>query len=426
MAQGSKNTFVKKQERVIAALDVGTSKVCCFIARVGVDGSITILGTGYKISEGAKSGAVVDMEATEASIRAAVDQAERVANETVEAVIVSLTGGDPRSHIVDMEIVIKGHEVTQNDIDRVLTEASAQIDPGERQIIHAFPACFSIDGSPPVRDPISMFGDRLSVAMHVIDASPGPMRNLEACVQRAHLHADRMVLSPYAAGLATLVDDEKMLGAACVDIGGGATSISVFAKNSMVHAEVIPIGGDAITEAIARELLTPLHEAERLKTFYGSAVATQKDGQETINVPQLGEADKTMDEENRVPKSFLTGLIQPRIEKILFSVRERLQEIGFDSDTGRQVVLTGGVSLLPGVQDLAQRVLGKKVRIGKPRGVDGLADAMSGPAFSTCAGLLVYAAKATRELGENRVLEVLETEDKGLVRNISNWLKGNF
>ncbi|MGY8986211.1 MAG: cell division protein FtsA [Sphingomonadales bacterium] len=426
MAQGSKNTFANKQERIIAALDVGTTKICCFIAKIGADNSINILGTGYRISEGVKGGSVVDMEATEASIRAAVDQAERIANKTVDEVIVSLTGGKPLSHIVDMEIEIKGHEVNQSDIDRVLKQASAQIDPGERQIIHAFPACFSIDGSPPVRDPISMFGERLAVAMHVIDAFPGPMRNLEACVQRAHLHAARMVLSPYASGLATLVDDEKMLGAACVDIGGGATSISVFAKNAMVHAEVIQTGGDTITEAIARELLTPLHEAERLKIFYGSAVATQTDGQETIDVPQLGEAEKTFDEENRVPKSYLTGLIQPRIEKILLSVRSRLQEIGFDSESGRQVVLTGGVSLLPGIQDLAQRVLGKKVRIGKPRGINGLADAMSGPAFSACAGLLVYASRAPRELGEHRLIKTIENNDKSLAGSISNWLKGNF
>jgi cell division protein FtsA len=271
-----------------------------------------------------------------------------------------------------------------------------------------------------------MFGERLSVAMHVIDTNPGPMRNLEACVQRAHLHADRMVLSPYAAGLATLVDDEKMLGAACVDIGGGTTSISVFAKNAMVHSEVVPTGGDAITEAIARELLTPLDEAERLKTFYGNAIVTHSDEQEDIDVPRLGEVGKTSGEDDRVPRSYLTGLIQPRIEKILLSVRTRLQKIGFDSEAGRQVVLTGGVSLLPGIQNLAQRVLGAKVRIGKPRGIEGLAEAMSGPSFSTCVGLLIYAARAPRELGEHRPHEQTKHQDNGFVGNVSNWLKGNF
>ena len=413
------------RDRLLAALDVGSTKVSCFVARVGDDNIVRVSGIGHRVNSGVRDGTVVDIQATETAIRAAVDQAERMAGETVEDVVVSVTSGEPRSHIVEMDVSIDGHQVEPADVELVLSQARARIDPGERVVLHAFPACFAIDGSFGVREPVGMYGDRLSVAMHVVTASPGPIRNLEACVHRAHLNVAGFVLSPYASGLSALVDDEMALGAACVDIGGGATTVSVFVQNAMIHADIVPVGGHHVTQDIARGLLTPVDHAERLKTLYGSAIQSPADDRETIDVPHVGESDVDEDGYSSIPRSMLTGIIQPRVEEIFELVRDRLSASGFSGQAGRRVVLTGGAAQLPGCRELAQRVLDKQIRIGRPRRVFGLADATAGPAFSTCAGLLLHSVAAPRELGR------LEAQlGAGLPANriarVGQWLRDNF
>lgn len=415
--------------RLVVALDVGTTKVSCFIAEIDDDGGIHVRGTGYRVSPGVRAGAVVDMEETEAAIRAAVHQAENLAHETVERVIVNLSAGRPKTQIIELDADIDGVQITEPDVQRLLAEAVGKIDDQDCEIVHAFPACYSIDGAIGVRDPVGMFGDRLSVALHAVTCAPGPMRNLLACVENAHLMPESVVLSPYASALATLVDDERELGTACIDIGGGATSVAVFARKAMVHTHVVPIGSHAITEDLARELLTSIDNAERIKILYGSALSSPSDSHENIKVTRLGEEGAERDATTSIPRSIVNSIIQARAAEILDAVRIRLRDSGFDRVSGRRVVLTGGGSQLDGLADLAQEILGKEVRIGRPTGVQGLPEAARGPGFSTCAGLLCFAVKAPMEVGEvaaGGAIHVAETSGVSRVGQVGRWLRENL
>jgi cell division protein FtsA len=407
---------------LIAALDVGSTKVCCFLARVQEDGSPRIVGIGHQLARGMRVGAVVDMEELEHSIRASVDAAEDMAGERIKAVAVNISGGAPHSANVKVEVAMNGHSVNEADIRRMLDHGRAHHHTPDRELIHAIPVEYTIDGNEGIKDPRGMYGDRLGVAIHVISAAVGPVRNLTTVVHRCHLDIEARVISPYGSGLACLVDDERELGVTCIDMGGGTTSIAVFVGGQLVHTEVIPVGGHHVTNDIARGLSTPVNYAERMKTLFGSALPSAADDREMLAVPLVGE-----DEEgtaNQVPRSMLIQIIQPRIEETFELVRSHLEQSGFDKMAGRRVVLTGGASQLQGARDLAGLVLDKQVRLGRPLGFHGLPEATGGPAFSTCAGLIRYAlahqpaTKAGRKGGGDE-------EDSGWGR-FGQWLKRNF
>lgn len=408
------------RDRLIAALDVGTSKVCCFIAEAGEANALRVIGIGHQLSRGMKGGAVVDMEETETSIRAAVDAAERMAGVPVDQVFVSLSAGNPTSRMIAGEVSVAGHEIGAVDIQHVLDRGRADFDDEGRDVIHALPVAYSVDGAAGVKEPRGLVGERLGVDMHVVTAAPGPVRNLETCVNRGHLKVSGFVLAPYASGLASLVMDERELGVILVDMGGGTTSISAFIEGNMVFADIVPVGGNHVTNDIARGLLTPVTYAERMKTLYGSALPSPSDTRETLEVPHMGESEQ--DGMSRIPRSMLTGIIQPRIEETFELVRDRLADSGFDRLAGRRLVLTGGASQLPGVRDIAGRILDKRVRMGAPANVEGLADATQGPAFSACAGLLSYAVSAPVEAYARPAPMI----PKGRLAQVGRWLKENF
>ena len=410
---------------MIAALDVGSSKIACFVATVDDGQEITIRGMGVRSCRGIRCGAVIDVAETEQAIRSAVEQAEGMADVTVDEAIVSLSAGDLESHVFEVEVAIAGHRVEDSDIRRALDEARSSLALGEREVVHAFPACFALDGTYGVRAPIGMYGERLAVTLHVVTARAGPLRNLGAAVERAHLRVRRFVAAPYAAGLATLVEDEMQLGAAVIDMGAGTTGVAAFAGGAMVHASVIPLGGSHVTQDIARGLLTPLDHAERLKTLHGEAIALSADDRETIDVPQLGEGEFDPDGYVTLPRSRLTAIIEPRLTEIFEFARERLEAGGFVGGSARRVVLTGAASQLPGTRDLAQRVLDKQVRLGRPREVAGLAASTSGPGFATAAGLLVHAARAPREATDPSHKLPSPPPGNGLSR-LGRWLKENL
>lgn len=425
MGQKVKTKLPKGQDQLVVALDVGSTKVCCFVARVDVENKITILGMGNRVSKGMLNGTIVDMEQVEASIKAVVESAEGMAGETVTDVLVSMSAGQPRSKVVEAHVPINGNGVEQTDIDKLLGQASEGISLEERHLLHAFPACYAVDNSIGVRDPRGMYGEKLTVALHVIDTAEGPMRNLHTCVARGHLNPSKMVLSAYASGLATLVDDEMDLGAACIDLGGGTTSVSVFAKHSMVYANTIAQGGHDITKAIAKELLTPIEFAERLKTLSGNATATSSPAHDPIDIPILGEDERDVDAHVQIQKSQLNDIIEPQIVDTLEKAAACLKESGFDRVSGKRVVLTGGASLMPGVQDLAQKILGKQVRLGRPQGLYGMAENTRGAAYSTCAGLLLYAVKAPLEMGEQKSLSIMPGKTAGF-SGFTSWVKRSF
>ncbi|MGH6799667.1 MAG: cell division protein FtsA, partial [Roseiarcus sp.] len=275
---------------LVAALDVGTSKLCCFLSRVEEEGP-RIVGIGHQISRGLRNGLIVDIEAASQAILNTVHTAEQMAGETISEIVVNLSGGLAASRIVKAEIALNGREVVNGDMRRVLNQGYMLKETADREVIHSIPVGFSIDGSRGIRDPRGMFGQRLGVNMSIVSANAAAVRNLAACIARCHLEIAALVVSPYAAGLAALVPDESNLGVTIIDMGGGTTTIAVFFDGNLVFTDCVPVGGIHVTNDIARGLSTPIIHAERMKTLYGSAIASASDEREMITVPQVGEED---------------------------------------------------------------------------------------------------------------------------------------
>lgn len=415
----------KKHKRarggLIAALDVGSTKICCFVARVE-NGTARVVGIGHQVSRGVRNGTIVDMEEAESSILGAVSAAEAMAGETLHAVVVNVSCGHPQSRTLGVEVVIAGHEVSEADLRRATDQVRAAQAQPERYLMHMLPVGYTIDGSRGIRDPRGMSGERLGVNMHVITAGNGAVRNLDTCVARCHLDIEAFIVSPYASGLAALVEDEMDLGVTVIDMGGGVTSLAVFFEGSLLHSDFVPVGGGHVTSDIARGLSTPVAHAERMKTLYGSAVASSADQREIIDVPLVGEEDHA--QANHVPKSILTGIIQPRLEETFELVRSRLEASGLDKIAGRRVVLTGGASQLQGIRELAALVLDKQVRMGRPMRIAGLSDQTGGPAFATCAGLIHCAMQ--NDVPLLQPASAAGPEANGLFGRLGLWLKENL
>ena len=420
---------------IVAALDVGSTKVACLIAKpVGSkDGQISlkVLGVGHHASRGVRSGTVVDINAAEDSIRAAVEQAERQAGITLKEVVVGISCGQPQSRTINVEVSIAGHEVGEEDLRRALSTARSQVPNAEREIIHCMPGAYAIDGSRGIRNPRGMVGDTLGVSMHAITAASGPIRNLVTCIGRCHLDIQGRAASAYATGLATLVADEMNLGATVIDMGGGTTSISVFFDGGLVFADVLPIGGNHVTSDIARGLSTSLANAERLKTLHGSAFTGPNDAREMIEIAHLGEDDPDMDSE--IPRSVLTGIVAPRLEETFELVRDRLIDCGLTSISGRRVVLTGGASQMNGAREVAARILSKQVRLGRPSRLIGHDDAAATASFSACAGLALWAAQRPAEMQNPRAESDIPHFAYGTTdaasygfKGLTRWIKENF
>ncbi len=381
---------------LIAALDIGTSKMCCFIARPDEDGRLRVTGIGHQASRGVKCGAIVDMDAAEGAINAAVHAAERMAGETVRKAVIGIAGGQPQSRTLGLETAIGGGPVRDSDLRRLLYGGGARDAEAERIVLHAIPVGYSIDGSNGIRDPRGMHGQTLGVHIHEVSAAAGAVQNTTTCVERCHLGVSDMVVNAYAAGLAVLVSDEMELGVTVIDMGGGATSMAVFAEGSVIFTDSVPVGGGHVTSDIARGLATPLAHAERLKTLHASALPSPRDEHETVDAPQVGESG--LGASNHVPKSFLVSIVGPRIEETFELVRQRLDTSGLGQAGGRRIVLTGGACQLPGVVEQAARILDRQVRIGRPTHMTGMATATGGPAFAAGAGLLRYATDNPQEL----------------------------
>jgi cell division protein FtsA len=379
----------------VAVLDIGTSKISCFIAHVDSAGHTKIVGIGHQLSKGIRSGIITDFAEAEASIVSAVHAAEQMAGETVENVKVSLSGGNLVSRNVTVEMTMLGEEVTDRDILDIIEQGRASIVHNENDIIHCIPVSYYLDGARGISDPRKMFGKKLGADLHIITGLPSITRNLAHCVARCHLNVEEYIASPYASALSCLEEDEKQLGVTLIDMGGGVTSFSVFAGGKNIYTDAIPVGGAHVTSDIARGLSTGLSHAERLKTLHGSAIATASDDHVMIDVPPLGEEDP--EEANNMPRSMLVGVIRPRVEEIFEMIRSKIEISGANAYAGKRVVLTGGASQLLGAREMAANLLGKQVRLGRPRSFPGLAEAVSGPAFSTSLGMLEYITKKPME-----------------------------
>ena len=384
----------KLRGSLIAALDIGSSKIACFIGQVTDDeGGIDIVGVGYQAAKGIKAGTITDLEAAETAIRQTVHAAENMAAESMNGyplreVIMNVPGVHIGSHTMNANINIMNQEITDNDLRRALVKAQNEIVSEDTELIHTIPVNYKIDGQDGIKDPRSMIGKDLEVGIHMVTASIAPMQNFATCVERSHLDINALCAAPYAAGLSAMVEDEMDLGCTVIDMGGGVTSIAAFQNKRMVFCDSIPVGGMHVTSDIARGLTCSIQDAERIKTLYGNAMAASSDEGEYIDVPQIGEEGVNV--HNHVPRSLLVGIIQPRVEEILELVRGKLQYSELKGREGRRVVLTGGASQLGGMRDLAQMVLDKQVRLGRPIRIPSLPDAVSSPSFATTAGMLTY------------------------------------
>jgi len=412
---------------VIAALDVGSTKIACFIAQVRDDnGNIDVIGIGHQASHGIKSGTVVDLDGAESAIRQAVHAAEKMASDITKGyplreVIVNVPAIHTQSRLMSMGVQIMGEAVTDNDIRRALAKAQDQAIGHDVELIHTIPTAYRIDGHEGIREPRGLFGQHLDVDVHMVTGTMGPLRNMASCIQSSHLDITALCSAPYASGLACLVEDEMDMGCTVVDMGGGTTSIAVFYGKELIFTDAIPVGGQHVTSDIAKGLTTSLHSAERMKALYGSAIATATDDKDLIDVQPLGEDDQV--QPNHVPRSYLVSIIAPRLEETLELVRARLNDSGLGAVAGRRVVLTGGASQIPGLRELAQKYLEKQVRLGRPIRLPGLPDAVSGPAFSTTAGLLHYVMERSDEMPA----EIMANVESGtLWQRVRIWLRENW
>lgn len=426
---------------LVAVLDVGTAKTCCMILRLDparlaraeaegaahdVFGAMRIIGVGLTRSRGVRLGEIADMDEACRAIRNALELAEKMAGERVDQVVASLSGARPESLAAHGEAWLEGLEVTPRDVARAVHAADWPPLAEGREVLHAQPVNFVLDGVDGLGDPRGMTGTRLGCDLHVMTVATNPLRNLAQCVKRCDLELAAVVSAPYAAGLSSLVEDEQKLGAACVDMGAGATGISIFLRGHLIHAESVRVGGDHITLDVAQGLGVATTAAERLKTLFGGAVATALDDREMLEAPAVGEDDEaaSLGDRRRVSRAVLIGVIRPRLEETLEIVRDRLRAAGFEHLPGRRIVLTGGASQLPGLEESAQRILGRRTRVGRPLRVAGLPQNAAGPAFAAAVGLTIHAARPQDETWDFEV--PLAPNGRGRINRALRWFQENW
>ena len=414
-----------QNQPLFGAVDIGSSKVSAIILTSGDDGRLRVLGTGQRESRGVKRGYVTDMEATEFAVREAVELAERMSGVTIEEVWASFGADGLVSDVANVEVELGGHQVEQSDINELLSAGKSAIDRGGQTVLHAHPALFTIDRAQGVQQPIGLYANRLGVDIHVIAADPAPLRNLDYVIRSAHLGVKAIVASPVSAAAACLTDEERELGVALVEMGAEVTNVSVHFGGMLVGLRSIPLGAKDITDDIAGAFAVRRRDAERMKCFYGSAMTSPRDNHEMIEAPQMGSEEGA--EPLRITRAQLMMVIRQRVEELTNQIDSALKELGFTGPVGRQVVLTGGGAELKNIADYMQGVLGRAVRIGRPRTLTGLPDAHSGPAFATLVGLACLAGSGSGDIRDIALGQVTDRRaPQGMIGRLVAAMKGGF
>jgi len=376
-----------KSGDVLVGLDIGTTKICAIVGEI-TDEGIDIIGIGTHPSKGLRKGVVVNIDATVASIKRAIEEAEHMAGCEISTVYTGIAGGHIKAFQSHGVVAVKDKEVRPQDVDRVIEQAKAVAIPLDREVIHVLPQEFVVDDQDGIKDPIGMSGVRLEAKALIVTGAVSSAQNIVKCAQRTGLNVSDIVLQPLASSLATLCEDEKELGVCLVDIGGGTTDIAIFHDGAIRHTAVISLGGNHITNDVAIGLRTPTHEAERIKKQYGHANAKKVDGVETIEVPSVGGGAPRI-----LSRHILAEIIEPRVEEIFMLVQHEIQRAGMEELLASGVVITGGSTLLEGMAEMAEEVLGMPVRRGMPRHIGGLVDVVKSPMYATAVGLVIYVAK---------------------------------
>jgi cell division protein FtsA len=424
------------QRGVVAILDVGTSKIACLVLRFDGEtqarddgmGSLAgqsqfrVIGAATTRSRGVRFGEIDAIPETERAIRTAIQAAQKMANVRVDHVIACFSGARPRSYGLAGEITLSAGQVGDGDVGRVLAACDVPDFGEQREVLHAHPVNFVIDHRSGMSDPRGHVGNKLAADMHLVTIDTQAVQNLLYCIKRCDLELAGLASSAYVSGIAALVEDEQELGAASIDMGGGATGISVFIKKHMIFADAVRLGGDHVTGDIAKGLQVPMAVAERIKTMHGGVHATGMDDREMIEIgADCGDWEK---DRRTVSRTELIGIMRPRVEEILEEVRAMLDAAGFDQLPSQQIVLTGGASQIPGLDGLAARILGQNVRLGRPLRVQGLPQAATGPAFSSTVGLCLFAAHPQDEWWDFEI--PAESYPARSLRRAVRWFRDNW
>lgn len=415
-------------EKLISAIDIGSSKVSALIAGQTDSGELLVLGTGQRESRGVTRGCIADIEQAELSVRHAVEQAERIAGTNIDRVWVGMSSGGLDSLLAPVEIELGGDRITQDDIDQLLQAGRANIQTGGKMPLHIQPTLYSLDGVGGVANPLGLHADRLGVDIHVVLADQSPVRNIDMTARAAHLDVESVVVAPIATGMACLTTEERDLGVALVEFGASITNVSVFIGGMLVGLETIQKGASDITADIASTFGVRLAQAERLKCFHGSALTSPRDHQEILDVGPDENGNEAAAHAPRITKAQLNAVVCQRVDTIVSDIGRALKELGFSGPSSHQVVLTGGGAELKGIAEHMQGALGRTVRIGKPVGLTGIPEAHSGPGFSTLVGLILYAASERVDLNSGYDLRSGQVSDlsPSLFERIKRAIRENF
>lgn len=406
-----------KQEFIVG-LDIGTTKICAIVGQITETG-IDIVGLGTRPSHGLRKGAVINIDSTVEGIQRAIEEAELMAGCEIGHAYVGVAGNHVRSFNSSGVVSVKNREIDHDDLDRVIDAAKAIAIPADRQVIHLIPQDFIIDGQDGIKDPVGMNGVRLEGKIHIITASTSSTQNLVKCANRAGINVSELVLEPIASAEAVLSDDEKELGVALVDIGGGTSDICIFVGGALVHTGVINIGGNHITNDIAVGLRTPQTEAEKLKIRHGGCMKEMIAPEETIEVPGVGGRQPRI-----VARRLLAEIIEPRTEEMFQLIKAEIEKTGYTELIGSGVVLTGGCSMLEGMPELAEMVFDMPVKRGYPYGMGGMRDIVNSPKYATGVGLLKYAANKLQAKGHRH--HAGEGVGRRMREVMTGWLKDIF
>ena len=411
---------VARKDQIIVGLDIGTTKTRAIVAEAREDGKAHVIGVGTSPSRGLRKGMVVNIESTVESIRRAVDEAEMKSGTQINSVYVGIAGSHIKGLNSEAAVAVKNGEVIRSDVTRAVKAArSAAIVTPDHRVLHVLPRGFILDEQDGIREPLGMSGAHLKVNVHIITGAMTAIQNLVKSVERAELDVIGIILQPLASSEAVLTDDERELGVAMVDLGGGTTDLAIFAEGSVMHTAVIPVGGSHFTNDIAIGLKTPMPDAERIKIQFGCALASLVKDDEMIDVPSMG---------GRPPRSLsrrvLADVIEPRAEEVFDLIAREIKRAGYEGIVAGGVVLTGGTSLMEGMPDVAERVLDLPARRGYPWGVGGIREQVDNPVYATGVGLILHALHHHDDLALNG-----RRSRRGLwrtVENVTGWFREFF
>lgn len=403
---------------LIVGLDIGTTKICAVAGELTDSGQVEVVGIGNSVSTGMRKGVVVNIEQTVQSIRKAVEDAELMAGCQINEVYAGIAG----SHIMGFNkpgvVAVKGGEITQRDVERVLDAARAISIPADREIIHTLPQEFIVDDQHGIIDPIGMAGVRLEVRVHIVTGAVSSAQNIVRSCHRSQLEVADIALEPLASAKSTLTQEEREIGVALVDLGGGTTDIAIFANDAIKHTAVLALGGQNVSNDIAFGLRTPIAAAEKIKIKYGCALADLVENDEFIEVPSVGGR-----EPRRVSRRVLAEICEPRMDEILSMVDQVLARNGYKDMLGAGIVLTGGTALMEGCQELGEQIFRRPTRIGYPRDICGLKDVVNSPKFSTAVGLLRYGAEKERSGAKKFTSHNESGIFEGILARMKKWFK---